>query len=73
MANKKRKGKQHASAVEVEEEKPKKSKGEKYFYYFALIGSFADDDDMWLVDSGASSHMTGEHGNVSSMTEKKLS
>lgn len=55
MANsKKRKGKQHASVANIEDEHPKKPKGDKcFFYFFALTSSIADDDDMWLVDSGA--------------------
>ena len=72
--NKKRKGKQHASTTDVEDEKPNKIKsGKDFFYFSALTCSIADDDDIWLEDSGASRHMTREFGNISSMKEKKLS
>jgi hypothetical protein len=57
---KKRKGKHHASTTNVnDEEPPKKSKHEEtnFFYFSSLTGSIEDNDDMWLIDSGASRHM----------------
>jgi len=43
------------------------------FYFSALTGSIVDDDDMWLVDSGASRHMPRDRGNLTSMLERRLS
>jgi len=71
--NRKRKGKQHALAANIDEH-PKKSKGDKYLFYFSAITGFtAVDDDMWLVDSGASIHMIGDHVNLNTMMERILS
>ena len=46
---------------------------QKFFYFYALIGSIADNDDLWLVDSGASRHMIGYHDNLTSLIERRLS
>jgi hypothetical protein len=58
-----------------DEEPSKKVKHEdtNFFYFSALAGSIEDNDDMWLIDSGASRHMTGDHVNLSSMREKRIS
>jgi hypothetical protein len=50
-----------------------KNEGTYYFYYSSLAGSFEEEDEMWLIDSGASRHMTGERVNLSSMMEKRTS
>jgi hypothetical protein len=65
----KRKERHHASATN-EEESSKKTKHdeEDFFYYADFTGTI--EDDMWLVDSGDSRHMTGDHKNLSSMKEK---
>jgi hypothetical protein len=56
---KKRKKKQHPSTAN-DEVISKKSKHEEtnFFYYSVVAGSL--EDTMWLIDSGASGHMTGD-------------
>jgi predicted aspartyl protease len=66
----KRKERHHASTAN-DEEPSKKTKHDEadFFYYSALTGAI--EDDMWLIDSGASRHMTGDRKNFSSMKEKE--
>lgn len=72
--NKKRREKQHAFAVDIEDEHPNKHKGDTYlFWFFSLIGSIVDYDDMWLVDNGESRHTVGYREKLSSMMERRLS
>jgi hypothetical protein len=40
-------------------------------HYSALIGTI--EDDMWINDSGASRHMTGDQSRLSNLNEKKTS
>jgi len=48
--DRKRKGKQHASATNIDDEHPMKSKGDKDLFYFSILTGFiANDDHMWLV------------------------
>ena len=70
-----------ASAVEEEEPKKKKKKtkankdeepGREYYLISALTGSFSYWSTSWLVDSGASRHMTGNRGALTSYKKKKL-
>jgi hypothetical protein len=67
---KKRKERHHASAAN--DEKPsKKAKHEEidFFYYLALTESF--EDNMWLINSGASRDMTSDRENLSSIRKRK--
>ena len=82
----KRKPKQRfqASAAEAdeEEEEPKKKKKTKankdeetrreYYFISALTSSFTDCATSWLVDNGASRHMTGNRGAITSYRTKKF-
>ena len=70
-----------AAEEEEEEEEPKKkkkikaNKGEprrEYYLIFALSGSITDSATSWLVDSGASRHMTGNRGALTSYRKKKF-
>jgi hypothetical protein len=63
----------HHALVANDEEPSKKAELEEtnFFYYSTLTGSF--EDDMWLINSGASRHMTGDCENLSSMKEKETS
>lgn len=77
MNDRKKNGKQHATTTDIDE-LPKKPKTEDsgtkdFFYFFALIASVADSDDLWLVDSGASRHMTGDRDNLTSLMRRRLS
>ena len=67
---KKRKEKHHASAAN-DKVPSKKAKHEEtyFFYYSALMGSL--EEKMWMIDSGASIHMTGDHVDLSIMKEKR--
>jgi hypothetical protein len=57
------KRKHHAHATDMEEstsqKKTKESKDEEYVFVSALTGTITQGSDIWLVDSGASKHMTG--------------
>jgi hypothetical protein len=71
---KKRNKMHHAHAVE-DEELPMKMIKEQIEYYvliFALLGSISHGDDTWLIDSGASKHMSGQRDILSSLTENKF-
>jgi hypothetical protein len=73
------KGKHHASTAE-EEESGKKTSGspkkqeniKEYYLVSALSGHLTTDRNSWLVDSGASKHMTG-YKNILSDFRKKSS
>jgi hypothetical protein len=68
----KRKERHHASTAN-DEESSKKIKHDEidFFYYSTLTGTV--EDDTWLINSGHSRHMTGDHGNFSSIKEKETS
>lgn len=36
--------------------------------FLALIDTF-EDEDIWVIDSGASRHMTGEHGQLKTLSK----
>jgi hypothetical protein len=40
-----------------------------HLYYSTLTGML--EDDMWIIDSGASRHMTGDQARLSNLNEKK--
>ena len=42
-----------------------------HIHYSTLIGTI--EDDMWIIDSGASRHMTGDQVRISNMNEKRTS
>ena len=44
----------------------------EYYLIFALSGSITDSANSWLVDSGASRHMTGNRGALTSYRKKKF-
>jgi hypothetical protein len=49
-----------------------KEKIEEYVLFFALLGSVTPREDTWLIDSGASKHMTGQRDILSSLTENNF-
>jgi hypothetical protein len=71
---KKRNKRHHAHAVEDEEPPTKmfKEKIEDYVLISALSGHASPKEDMWLIDSGASKHMTSQRDILSSLTKKKF-
>jgi hypothetical protein len=42
-----------------------------HLHYSALTGTL--EDDMWIIDSGASRHMTGDQARLSNLNKKKTS
>jgi hypothetical protein len=55
---KKRKERHHASTASDEEPSKKTKHDETNFFYYSTLTGIVE-DDMWLIDSGASRHMTG--------------
>jgi hypothetical protein len=49
-----------------------KEKIKDYVLFFALSGSVSPREDTWLIDSGASKHMTSQRDILSSLTEKNF-
>jgi hypothetical protein len=45
---------------------------EDYVLIYALSGSVSPSEDTWLIDSGASKHMTGQRDILSFLSEKKF-
>ena len=43
----------------------------KHLHYSSLIGTIKD--DMWIIDSGASRHMTRDQARLSNLNENKAS
>jgi hypothetical protein len=71
---KKRNKRHHAHTVE-DEEPPTKMINEQiedYVLISALSGSVSPSEDTWLIDSGASKHMTCQRNILSSLTEKNF-
>ena len=60
---------------EEEEEGPQRKQAkeedvEEYVLFSALFGSVTPGEDTWLIDSGASKHMTRQQKNLSKLEEK---
>jgi hypothetical protein len=64
----------HAHAVEDDEPPTKmiKEKIEDYVLFSTPLGSVSPGEDTWLIDSGASKHMTGQRDILSSLTENNF-
>jgi hypothetical protein len=72
----KRKHKRHHAHVIEDEEPPAKMIREQikdHVLILALSGSVTPGEDTWLIDSGASKHMTGQKNILSCISEKKFS
>jgi hypothetical protein len=72
----KRKNKRHHAHAVEDEEPPAKMLREQikdYVLISALSGSVTPGEDTWLIDSGASKHMTGQRDILSCISEKKFS
>jgi hypothetical protein len=71
---KKRNKRHHPHTVEDEELPTKmiKEKIEDYVLIFSLSGSMSPSEDTWLIDSGASKHMTGQRDILSSLIENNF-
>jgi hypothetical protein len=62
----------HAHAVEDDEPPMKmiKEKIEDYVLFSTLSRSMSRGEDTWLIDNGASKHMTGQRDILSNLTKK---
>jgi hypothetical protein len=71
---KKRNKRPHAHTVQDEEPPTKmiKEQIEDYVLISALSVSVSPGEDTWLIDSGASKHMTGQRDILSFLTEKNF-
>jgi hypothetical protein len=72
----KRKNKTHHAHAVEDEQPPAKMLREQikdYILISALSRSVTPGDDTWLIDSGASKHMTGQRDILSCNSEKKFS
>jgi hypothetical protein len=72
----KRKNKRHHAHAVEDEDPPAKMIREKikdYILISALSRSVTPGEDTWLIDSGASKHMTGQRDILSCISEKKFS
>jgi hypothetical protein len=72
----KRKNKRHHTRAVEDEEPPAKmirERIEDYVLISALSASVSPREDTWLIDSGASKHMTGQIDILSCLSEKKFS
>jgi hypothetical protein len=69
-------GKRHHVHTTEDDEPPKKvakeyeSSDEEYVLISSLTGTVTHGSDIWLVDSGASKHMTGYKDSLSNLTHK---
>jgi transposase InsO family protein len=73
---KRRNNKRHHAHAAEDDEPPKKlakEEIEEYVLFSALSGSVTPGKDTWLIDSGASKHMTGQKNTLSSLVEKNSS
>jgi hypothetical protein len=64
----------HAHAAK-DDEPPKKLTKEEiedHVFFSTLLGSMTPGEDTWLIDSGASKHMTGQKDILSSLIENKF-
>jgi hypothetical protein len=71
---KKRNKRHHAHTVEDEEPPTKmiKEQIEDYVLISALSGSVSPGEDTWLIDSGASKHMTSQRDILSWLTKNNF-
>jgi hypothetical protein len=69
-----KKGRQHASTADVDSEPHQRDeniKDEAFFFISTLSGTVPTDSDIWLIDSGASRHMTGYREHLTDLVEKE--
>jgi hypothetical protein len=72
----KRKHKRHHAHVVKDEELPAKMTREQikdHVLISTLLGSITPREDTWLIDSGASKHMTGQRNILSCISENNFS
>jgi hypothetical protein len=70
---KKKNNKRHHAHAAEDDEPPKKSAREEieeYVLFSSLSRTVTPGNDTWLIDSGASKHMTGNKNTLSSLEEK---
>jgi hypothetical protein len=68
-----KKRRQHASIAYVElPQRDEDKKDEAFFFISALSGIVPTDSDIWLIDNGASRHMTRYREHLTNLVEKSL-
>jgi hypothetical protein len=70
----KKKGRQHASTVDVDpkpHQRDEDIKDEAFFFISTLLGTVPTDSDIWLIDSGASRDMIGYREHLRNLVEKE--
>jgi hypothetical protein len=70
----KKKGRQLASTVDIDPEphqRDEDTKDEAFVFISALSGTVPTDNDIWLIDNGASRHMTGYRDHLTDLIEKE--
>jgi hypothetical protein len=68
------KGRQHASTVDVDPKPHKRDEDIKYeafFFISTFSGTVPTDSDIWLIDSGASRHMTRYREHLTDVVDKE--
>jgi hypothetical protein len=67
-----KKGRRHATTANVDEYPPhtKSDPAEEFFFISALSGTIPTSNNIWLIDSGASRHMTGYREHLTKLVEK---
>jgi hypothetical protein len=71
-----KKGRQLASTANVDpkpHQRDEDIKDESFFFISALSGTVPTNSDIWLIDSGASIHMTGYRDHLTDLVEKESS
>ena len=72
------KGKQRASRAEIDNEPPNKkprdehSSNSKFLLLSTLLGTIHTSKDTWLIDSGASRHMTGYGDHLADVVQREF-
>jgi hypothetical protein len=71
-----KKGRQPASTTNVDPEPHQRDediKDEAFLFISALSGTVPTNDDIWLIDNGASRHMNGYRDHLTDLVEKETS
>jgi hypothetical protein len=69
-----KKGRQHGSTADVDSEPPQRDediKDEAFFFISTVSGMVPTDSDIYLIDSGASRHMTRYREHLTDLVEKE--
>jgi hypothetical protein len=67
-----KKGRRHATTANVDEDPPhtRSDPVEEFFFISSFSGTIPTSNNIWLIDSGASKHMTGYREHLTELVEK---